>query len=341
MFKNALVYRIDLWPAPTLADLSSKLDGARFVPCGTTQKKSVGWVEPRGEAHGALVESVAGHWILQLCTETKAVPSGVVRTELDVQLAKIEQDTGRRPKGKAAREIKEEIIHTLLPRAFPKRSTTWVWIDAAQQRVLIAAASTKKGDAVVTRLVELMGGELRLSLVQTELSPTTAMAAWLSEKSAPSPFSLDRECELKQPDSEKSAVRYARHNLEIDELAEHIRQGKLPTQLAMTWNGRVSFVLSETLALKKIKLLDGVIEGPGQSANKADSGFDTDVAISTGELRLLLADLMQALGGEAQADLPTAAPAAAAATAAHRDSRPASPDAPPWSTAAHEAAVGA
>jgi recombination associated protein RdgC len=340
MFKNALVYHIDLWPSPTLADLSSRLDAARFVPCGTTQKESLGWIEPRGEAHGALVESVAGQWILQLCSETKAVPSGVVKTELDVQLAKIEQDTGRRPKGKAAREIKEEIIHTLLPRAFPKRSTTWVWIDVAQQRVLIAAASAKKADGVVTRLVELLGGELRLTLVQTELSPTTAMAAWLSDKAAPSPFSLDRECELKQPDSEKSAVRYARHNLEIDELAEHIRQGKLPTQLAMTWNGRVSFVLSETLALKKIKLLDGVIEGPGKSANSAslaDSGFDTDVAISTGELRLLLADLLQALGGEAQAAIPTATPTAATGRVT---TKPAAADAPPWSTADHEAAIG-
>jgi recombination associated protein RdgC len=324
MFKNALVYRIDLWPSPALADMATRLDAARFVPCGTTQKESVGWTEPRGEAHGALLESVAGHWILQSCSETKAVPSGVVKTELDVQLAKIEQDTGRRPKGKAAREIKEEIIHTLLPRAFPKRSSTWVWIDVAQQRVLIAAASAKKADALVTRLVDLMGGELRLSQVQTELSPTTAMAAWLSDKAAPSPFSLDRECELKQPDSEKSAVRYARHSLEIDELAEHIRQGKLPTQLAMTWNGRVSFVLTETLALKKIKLLDGVIEGPGKSANPADSGFDTDVAISTGELSLLLADLLAALGGVSAVGVAAAAPQTATTVA--------STSAPPWAT---------
>jgi recombination associated protein RdgC len=333
MFKNALVYRIDLWPSPTLTEVATHLDSARFVPCGTTQKESVGWVEPRGEAHGALVESVAGQWILQLCSETKAVPSGVVKTELDVQLAKIEQDTGRRPKGKAAREIKEEIIHTLLPRAFPKRSTTWVWIDVAQQRVLIAAASAKKADGVVTRLVDLMGGELRLTLVQTEMSPTTAMTAWLSDKTAPSPFSLDRECELKQPDSEKSAVRYARHNLEIDELGEHIRQGKLPTQLAMTWNGRVSFVLSDTLALKKIKLLDGVIEGPGKNANsasKADSGFDTDVAISTGELRLLLADLLAALGGVSELQAAEAAPAAPVASPTTHST---ATDAPPWATA--------
>jgi recombination associated protein RdgC len=351
MFNNALVYRIDLWPspAPALADIEARLDGARFTGCGATQKESIGWVEPRGEAHGPLVEAVAGQWILKLCVETKSVPSAVVKTELDAALAQLEKDTGHRPKGKAAREIKEEIIHTLLPRAFPKRAHTLVWFDVAAQRVWIAAGSAKKADSIVTRLVDMMGGDLRLTQVQTQVSPATAMAAWLTEKEAPAGFSLDRECELKQPDSEKSAVRYARHSLEIDELGEHIRQGKQPTQVAMTWGGRVSFVLTEMLALKKIKLLDGVIEGEGgnsSNSGKADSGFDADVAISTGELRKLIQDLIEALGGALQQEVAatTAAPATTPATtptsgpAANKP--PSSPvtaaqkDSPPWAVAA-------
>ena len=90
-------------------------------------------------------------------------------------------------------------------------------------------------------------------------------------------------------------MRYARHTLDIAEVGEHIRQGKLPTQLALTWNSRVSFVLSDALALKKIKLLDVVLENRGPAS--ADEGFDADVAITTGELRGLLPDLIEALGG--------------------------------------------
>jgi len=169
--------------------------------------------------------------------------------------------------------------------------------------VLIDAASLKKADGVVTRLVELLGGGLVLRPVQTEMSPAAAMSMWLSSKEAPSGFSIDRECELKQPDSEKAAVRYARHTLDIDEVGEHIRQGKLPTQLAMTWMSRVSFVLTETLALKKIKLLDVVMEGSASPGGK-DDGFDTDVVIATGELRQLLPDLIEALGGLLARDQP-------------------------------------
>lgn len=292
MFKNALVYRIDHWEPPTQAEIERRLQGARFSACGPSQPEAAGWVEPRGEKHGVLLESVGGQLILALCTESKPVPAGVVREQLAAQLDHIEAQTGRRPRGKAARELKEQIVHTLLPRAFPKRSTTPVWIDLAAQHVLIGAASPKKADAIVTRLVELFGG-LRLVPLQTTLSPAVAMAAWLSDKQAPPGFSIDRECELKQPDSEKAAVRYARHTLDIDEVGEHIRQGKLPTQLAMTWNGRVSFVLTETLALKRIKLLDVVLENDAD----AEGGFDADVALATGELRRLLPDLVDALGG--------------------------------------------
>jgi len=70
----------------------------------------------------------------------------------------------------------------------------------------------------------------------------------------------------------------------------------VPTQLAMTWDNRVSFVLTEAMTIKKIKLLDVVLEG-SSPADGADGGFDADVAITTGELRHLLPDLIAALGG--------------------------------------------
>ena len=302
MFKNALVYRITNWQPTALAELEARLDTARFAECGATQQESAGWVEPRGEKHAALIESVGGQWMLTLCTETKAVPSSVVKVQLESRLAKVEADTGRRPRGKQTKAIKEAIVHELLPRAFPKRSTTPVWIDPQALLVIVGAASAKKGDAIASRLVELLGGGIVLSLVQTEQSPAVAMAAWLQSKEAPAGFSVDRECELKQPDSEKATVKYLRHTLEIDEVAEHIAQGKVPTQLAMTWNGRVSFVLTEALTLKKIALLDVVLEGATASQGKDDKGFDADVAITTGELSRLVADLLDALGGELRRD---------------------------------------
>ena len=319
MLKNALVYRIAQWNPPPPAELDGRLTAARFVECGATQPASAGWVEPRGRQHGALVESVGGQWLMCLCSETKAVPAAVVKRQLNDRLDRAERDTGQRPKGRAAKEMKEEIVHDLLPRAFAKRGSTWVWIDTAAGRIVIDAVAGKKADAVATRLMEVLGGGIVLAPLQTKLSPAVAMARWLTEKEAPVGFSVDRDCELKQPDSDKACVRYARHVLDIDEVAQHIEQGKLPTQLAMTWAGRVSFVLTETLALKKIKLLDVALERTEAKAGKDDDGgFDADAALVTGELGRLVPALIDALDGEpaAGADEASAGPATAQRLAA-------------------------
>src|SRR4029453_17466469 len=143
------------------------------------------------------------------------------------------------------------------------------------------------------RLVEALGGGIVLRPLQTSLSPAVAMSTWLATREAPAGFTVDGDCERKQPDSEKAAVRYARHTLEIDEIAAHIEQGKVPTQLALTWNGRVSFVLTESMALKKLKVLD--VQG---DSKPEDGGFDADVALTTGELGPMIAGLVEALGGE-------------------------------------------
>ncbi len=309
MFKNAFVYRIEHWEPPTLSEFEKRLAASRFVECGASQPESTGWVAPRGQPEAPLAESVGGQLILKLASETKAVPGRVVKAQVEAELDKIEKDTGRRPKGKRVKELKEAVTHALLPRAFPKRSETLVWVDAKTRLVVVGAGSVKKADAVVTRLLDLLAGGCRLATLQTQLAPATAMAQWLAEKEAPAGFTIDRDCELKAAEGEKPAVRYARHTLDIDEVAEHIKQGKLPTRLALTWGGRVSFQLTEALTLKSIKLLDVALEGAGAdaSANQGDDSFDADVALMTGELQQLIPQLLDALGGLQEAGPATAA----------------------------------
>eukprot|EP01030_Chromulinospumella_sphaerica_P025801 gene25801-25967_t len=71
----------------------------------------------------------------------------------------------------------------------------------------------------------------------------------------------------------------------------------------MTWNDRVSFVLTEALQLKKVTFLDTVFEEASKAAGDGkDDNFDADVIISTGELSQLIPDLMEALGGETAQD---------------------------------------
>lgn len=301
MFKNLIIYRIaPTWQMPWEA-AEAALQKAPFHTCGATQEQSSGFVPPRGEAHGALLESVAGQWIARFMTESKMLPASVLARKVDEKAARIEQETGRNPGKKERRELKEEARLDLLPMAFTKQGSTWVWIDPKAHFLCIDTSSQSRADEITTALVELLPG-FALSLLDTQTSPQAAMAHWLREYEPPAGFSIDRECELKSCDESKAVVKYGRHPLDIDEVRGHIDAGKLPTKLALTWDNRVSFVLTEGLQLKNLVFLDSVFDGQGQD----ESGFDADVAIATGELVKLLPDLIEALGGEGRTEMGAA-----------------------------------
>lgn len=298
MFKNLILYRIGAGWTVGAAEMQAALDKARFVECGATQPLSFGWVEPRGIAHGPLAQVVAGQLLLKLATEQKMLPASVVKRRVDAMAAHIEQSSGRKPGAKQKKALKEEAVLELLPQAFTKRGAVNVWIDARQMLLMVDASSPARADEVVTLLVKSFDG-LSLAHIATAESPAVAMTRWLSTGEAPSGFSIDRECELKSADEMKSVVRYARHPLDTDEVRRHIQEGKLPTKLALTWQGRVSILLTETMQVKKIAFLDGVFENTGEKPASPDEAFDADAAIATGELSRMIPDLIAALGGEA------------------------------------------
>ena len=334
MFKNLLLYRLGADWSATLDDVNAALDKGRFVACGATTPASAGWVEPRGEAHAPLVEAVDGQWLLRLMVERKVVPGSVIKQRIDELAAQIEHQTGRAPGKKQKKELKDQALLELLPMAFAKRGSVGVWIARGERLLVIDAGSAGMADEVLTLLAQALPG-FSATIINTAQSPATAMADWLVSGEPPSNFSIDHDCELKATDGDKPVVRYARHVLDLPEIREHIAAGKRPTRLALTWQDRVSFVLTEGLQVKKLVFLDGVYEG--RAAQKGEN-FEADAAIATGELAPLIGELIDALGGEQQigaalpAPMPTLTPAAPVAAPTTSPS-PTTGLTPPWEAA--------
>ena len=298
MFKNVMVYQIGEGFAPTLSEVQAALEPMQFVECGASQEKSVGWIPPRGEAYGPLVESVAGQWLLKLMIESKSVPGNVVRRKADERIGEIEAATGRKPGKKEKRDLMDDVLLSLLPQAFARQSTVLVWMDLDNRRLILDAGSQGKADEVMSALMNVMV-DLSVSLIQTNLSPQAAMTQWLlapTEDEWPTDLTVERETMLKSTGEDAASVRFTRHHLANDDVRKHVMEGKLPTQLALSWDGRVAFVLTESLQLKKVQFLDGVMDESGTDKN--EDRFDADVALSTGLLGPLLDRLIDALGGE-------------------------------------------
>lgn len=296
-FKNLQIYRLSL-PCPlTRDDLEQALAGAAFSPCLPSARESLGFVPLR--EHGAFVHSIGEHWFIALQREGKLLPSSVVNQQVRERAREIEAREGRKPGRRELGELREQIDGELLLRAFSVRQTVFAWIDPKRGWLGIDAPGRGKADPVLEALCKAVE-RLPLALVKTARSPVAAMADWLSGGEAPAGFTIDQDCELKSMLEEKSTVRYVHHNLDGDEIRNHIRAGKQPTRLALTWNDRLSFVLTDKLEIKRIAILDTIKEEAEHNAENADELFDADLALMSGEFTRFLPDLLDALGGESE-----------------------------------------
>lgn len=296
-FKNLQLYRLPVPWSIDLAKLDEQLARGPFSRCPSHEAMSRGWVSPRGD--GALVYAQNRQWLIALAVEQRLLPSSVVNEEVAERAEAIAAQQGYKPGRKQLKELRERVTEELMPRAFTKRRKTFVWIDPQAGWFCVDAGSPAKAEEVIEHLRHCLD-EFPLQLLHTQLSPTSAMADWLAGGEGPAGFTIDRDCELKAVGEEKAAVRYVRHPLEGDEIKSHLAGGKLPTRLALTWNDRISFVLTEKLEIKRLTFLDLLKEEAEQTAENADEQFDADFALMTGELARFLPQLVEILGGEVQ-----------------------------------------
>lgn len=297
-FRNLQIYRIAPGASLDADTLAGQLAGSAFQPCTSLMLESRGWIPPRGDER--LVYVLHHQWLLALGVEHKLLPASVVRQTVQQRAAEIEQMTGMKPSRKRQRELKEEVTDELLPRAFSRYRTTFCWVDPTARWLLVDAGSEKRGDEFMEHLRKSLT-DAPFTLIQTGRSPSAAMAEWLIAREAPTGFTIDRECVLQSPLEEKSTVRYTRHSLvDTDEIQHHIRDGKQPIQLALTWQDRISFVLTDKCEIRKAALLEMAKPDDQPDAESADAQFETDFVLMTGMMGQLLGDLVEALGGEAE-----------------------------------------
>lgn len=297
-FRNLQIFRLaDAWQYSS-EDLTVALKRGLFVGCGATDQMARGWVPPRG-AEGELVFTQQKQQLIALGVEQKLLPAAVVRQYAQDKLIDIEAAQGYKPGRKQVREVIEQMTLELLPRAFAKRGLTYLWIDPVNRWLVVDAASSQRADDAVEQL-KLSLGDLPLSLLKTKLAPATAMTQWLADGAAPDSFTIDRDCELRAVAEERAAVRYVRHNLDSDDVRNHIVAGKTVTRMSLTWQDRVSFILTEQLQIKRLNFLDILKEDAERQAENADDLFAANFSLMCGNLEQLLADLTEALGGESE-----------------------------------------
>ena len=294
-FKNAQTYRLSPeWPI-TLEALHAQLAKRPFQSCGSQDTESRGWVEPCDG--GELAHAIGDNWLVCMQAETKILPPAVINKEADKRAAEIEERQGFKLGRKAMKELREQITTELLPRAFTRIRKTYAWLNVWAGWLVVDAVSQNKAEDVLELLRHSLD-TFPLTLLRTERSPMSAMADWLAG-GAPDGFTLDKDFALQSISEDRARATFKGHDLEAAHVTEHLEAGHLPIKLAMTFDDRLSFVLTERGEIKRLDFLDVIRDQVKADEHEdAQSIFDAEFALMTGELLRLLPAVVAAMGGE-------------------------------------------
>ena len=297
-FNNLIIYRLSKAIDLTPDQLETRLEEFAFHPCGSQDLSKFGWAKPMGKIGSSLIHVTDGNIMLCARKEDKMLPASVIKDALDEKVELIEQESARPVTKKEKDAMKEEIIHTLLPRAFSRLSSTFAYISPKQGLIIVNASSHNKAEDLLALLRKSIGSLAVLpAQVKTPIDQT--MTQWLTDDSAIAPFSLLEEGELKSPLENGAVIRCKNQELVCSEIKAHIENGMFAVKIAMQYAESMTFILNEDLTIKRVKFTD-VVTDQQDDQDKADKAacFDADFAIMAGEFEAFIPALFDLLGGE-------------------------------------------
>ena len=285
-FKQAQFVEIT---TPVLYDaeaLEEQLASLAFQPCLSNLPLSCGWAPPIDGEDAPLVHAANGYLLFCLQLEEKILPAAVVRQAVEEKIKKIMATQDRRVSAKEKRNLTEEMTFSLLPKAFTKLSRIYAYIDTNKHRLIIDTVMSAK----LERFFEMFKrslGHINYRMLETKkIAPL--LTNWLVHENYPAALSIDKSCVLKDPAQENRVIRCQQQDLSAAPIQALLQDNCQVHQLALQWEERLSFILSEDFSMKSIRYHDEILDLAKDSYSESpEQQFDADFVIMTETLTQL------------------------------------------------------
>lgn len=281
MFKNATILGI----SPKAKIDVEQLQAARFVPIGDLEAQSAGFSPVRGDE---LAYVSAGSILLNYTVEKKVMPASAVNVIVKAKADELGEAQGFPLGKKAMKELKERVIDELLPRALSTRRTTAIWVDAVKSRIVVDSPSSSVVTDIQRALIKTLGD---IGLQDVAWPRAKVITEWMIDE--PAGFTLDDQVALKYPGEKGTVVKITNVTLPYGNVTDYINAGAMVESMSMTYDDRISFVMTEDAQLRRIRPLD-VLKQSAAEAEEVDK-FEANFALMTLEFRRMI----DALVGEA------------------------------------------
>lgn len=297
-FRNLLLYRFSQTIPFSEAELVTSLEQRPARPCGSQETHTLGWTTPFGRHSENQLQVTSGYWLIALRKEERILPGSVVRDGLAEKVEEIEARDGRKVYKKERDTLKDELVMSLLPRAFTRTQTTLACISPKEGWIAVDSASAKRAEDLLSLLRECTGS-LPVRPLSVKIAPAACMTDWVKTSQAPEGLVIGDECELRDTSEEGGVIRCKRQDLGSDEIQQHLTVGKQVSQLSVQWQEKLSFSLDDKLTVKRLRFEDLLRdEADDQGGDDMAGQLDASFNIMAMTLSELIPSLTAALGGE-------------------------------------------
>lgn len=305
-FKNLQAYRFTKPCEMTSEALNEMLAARAFVPCGSQDLNRAGWTPPLGRHGTEFVHTTNGDMMVCLKRQDKLLPAAVINEELEEKALAIEESEARKLPRKERQSLKEEIIFSLLPKAFARSSLQFAYISPRDNMLVVDGSSARKSEELLSELREAVGS-LSVIPLTAKNQPIDVMTQWVNSGQQTENFELGEECELRDNADIKSVIRCKNQDLAATEIVNHLKSGMHVSKLALSWQERIECIIDENLSIKRLRFSDLVQDKAAEvEADDAAQQFDVDFSIMALELSGFIKSLTSAMGGEDVLESPAA-----------------------------------
>ncbi|MDX3774686.1 recombination-associated protein RdgC [Chromatiaceae bacterium AAb-1] len=296
-FKNVRVYKVSA-PLPTdTAVIEEALSAFRFTPCTGQEAVKTGFTYPLHPSIKHYCHQNQQLLFFAVKRQEKVLPAAVINEELEPRIEAMAQEKGRPLSRKEKQSLKEDLVQSLLPRAFSRSQVTHGYYDAEHQWLVINSSSAGKAEDVLALLRKALGSLPALPWLDNH-KLNAALQLWLQNQQLPAGFELGSEAELKAPDEEGAKVRFSNHLLTADEVQSHL-QDKLVTSINLNQSEGISLVVNEDNGIKRIRFNEQ-ISNQNEELGWEDLAqrLDADLYLMASVLNIALSAISQQVSAE-------------------------------------------
>lgn len=295
MIKNFCIYRISPEALPRIETLEEALSECPFNPCANTEPHRVGFVPVIDDGAEKYAHCIDGAIFIRLREQRRQVPAGALREELEKRLSEIQDREERKLGRKEIARLKDELIFSLLPRAFPKTSDTLSIIYPGEGLVVVCTSSFSGAESALNAL-RLALGSLPVNRPAFAAPIQSYLTAWLKgDRDLPESFSLGEACEL--TGHEGDLIRCKGFALSGDELAKHFESSREARRLQLVYDESITFTLSSDARFGQLNLSEKLFTSlSDQLVGDRIEDFKSELTLWKITIQRLLGCLLPALG---------------------------------------------